>query len=1133
MILLPDRSADTGVGGCSRGTNTVDDQKKLSQGECLMLENCIPGDPPQVRNGIVDLFTDIAAIDAGGYGTAYSPETILLSDPNGKEYIFSWVKSVGLNEYVLEVINVTDQTRTALVQCMFENSYVHCSMLKMYECVYCLLDQSILNNLTHPYLKSSFIVYWDISEWSVRSWGIDVYPSITTLIVQDQINAIGNPAIAFSSITNILNNIVMVYGKNAVGKYANSLISTDMIRWTPQTINSYEYLTDENGDLLLDYLDNLNVESFVPRSNHSTIYFNNKLWIMGGETAGGNLLRGCWYSEDKGATWIVQNKVCAWSARKGFAVVNYNERLYLIGGFDGTNPLDDVWTSTDGYTWTQVTVTTPFTTRYGHTAVVFDSKIFIILGHGRTDVWESSDGGVVWTQSVVNAGAGSRKFHASIVFQGKIFVIGGLDGATYKNDVLTSTDGVTWSTLTSSPLWAIRAGHSVVEFQSDLYLYGGFNGSSYLSDCYKSVDGNTWEYSLGGLTKNKYYSTTFTYVRREDSLSKLDSIENYNYEPWSVSGSIIVVGTDEKQLTGTVSLSGTGSNNLTGVGTLFTTELVISDRVRIDGTSKYYSITAIQDDTHATLSNTTSDTYANEKFALLPADGDSITTDDFNPGIDEGIEDLNARVNFYNGSSADFSKILVIFTNNQEAIAKGATHIREYRTLAGDTSAIAAGLDHRYIKDIAITSRNPQQGKYISDDLPDSLLAGESNIVITTGFTTPPLGRFATWDKERVWMSGGGGFWYYSVGASQNVEYPQKFASLFNAYTQKVVCDPNDGQRDTGALSVQYGLFLFKEKKMFVLDNGDPVNIPRVLSMGIGFDFPNTIIFIDHPTLKNAIFGLSTEGPILLSTSGTVEFLSAAKDKNIWPKGLVYDNAVSQIATNNEWKEKVSAVWWQNSIRIIFHAEQYVPTVYGIHLDRGGEYSGSFTEVPALGNGPYFSNWPVVLIPKNTDTCYSLSSMQGTYRVSEYLKKGTYADKFGTEEFHYTLQIIIKPFGLDNNFSIFFEPINANIIASLKDTLRFSIVLEGCKSRYISNTEYAHRINTGLSVDSYNIIRKVLEIIFKGEPYDRLFTLHITKVIPFDGSFVYYGTVLNVEPKQEFEAEFYSESSELIRGWEI
>ena len=78
--------------------------------------------------------------------------------------------------------------------------------------------------------------------------------------------------------------------------------------------------------------------------------------------------------------------------------------MYLLGGIDNsTTYMNDVWSSSDGKTWTQITDNATWPKRYGHAATVFNKKIWVMGGdNGSTlnDVWYSSnDNASSWTHT--------------------------------------------------------------------------------------------------------------------------------------------------------------------------------------------------------------------------------------------------------------------------------------------------------------------------------------------------------------------------------------------------------------------------------------------------------------------------------------------------------------------------------------------------------------------------------------------------------------------------------------------------------------------------------------------------------------------------------------------------------------
>ncbi len=91
----------------------------------------------------------------------------------------------------------------------------------------------------------------------------------------------------------------------------------------------------------------------------------------------------------------------------------------------------DVWYSTDGINWTQATGSAPWQIRSNHVTVVFDGKMWLLggwqgdatAGGGtKNDVWYSTDG-ANWTQVTSSAPWGRRTSHSAVVHDGKIWIV--------------------------------------------------------------------------------------------------------------------------------------------------------------------------------------------------------------------------------------------------------------------------------------------------------------------------------------------------------------------------------------------------------------------------------------------------------------------------------------------------------------------------------------------------------------------------------------------------------------------------------------------------------------------------------------------------------------------------------------
>lgn len=147
-----------------------------------------------------------------------------------------------------------------------------------------------------------------------------------------------------------------------------------------------------------------------PRVLHHTVAFKDHLWIMGGQTlpqfasAQDMTYRDVWRSRN-GRDWTqIQPVEPFWSARGmigGTAI--YDDRMWIIGGGVYETPSrpnrishNDVWSSQDGVHWSCHTDSAPWQPRNYHEVAVFDNKLWILEGFdgqsNLNDVWWSQDG---------------------------------------------------------------------------------------------------------------------------------------------------------------------------------------------------------------------------------------------------------------------------------------------------------------------------------------------------------------------------------------------------------------------------------------------------------------------------------------------------------------------------------------------------------------------------------------------------------------------------------------------------------------------------------------------------------------------------------------------------------------------
>lgn len=154
---------------------------------------------------------------------------------------------------------------------------------------------------------------------------------------------------------------------------------------------------------------------WAPRGLHHTVAFAGYIWVMGGQTKPigvqpppEQLHRDVWRSRD-GATWELVNNAAPWPHRGmigGSAV--HRDRIWLLGGGTYDTPRtpvrvfhNDSWSTADGRNWQRHNQACLWPARQYHEVAVFDDRLWVLEGWdghaNRKDVWHSADG-VEWQE---------------------------------------------------------------------------------------------------------------------------------------------------------------------------------------------------------------------------------------------------------------------------------------------------------------------------------------------------------------------------------------------------------------------------------------------------------------------------------------------------------------------------------------------------------------------------------------------------------------------------------------------------------------------------------------------------------------------------------------------------------------
>ncbi len=220
----------------------------------------------------------------------------------------------------------------------------------------------------------------------------------------------------------------------------------------------------------------------------TTLVYQDRVWIMGG-WAGGRLpgasaSNQVWCSAD-GAKWQCATAKAPWPARLGAAGAVFQGKMWLLGGieryYDGDQLLGDVWNSTDGVHWNQVTKKAPWPARAYHGVLVYQNKLWLMGGGNYmptycafNDVW-CSDDGREWKQVAGRAAWAPRIWFSSLVYRDRMWLLGGWSNRPSKNwgDVWYSSDGARWKQLTAEPSWSPRHEQSAYVFDDKLWIVAG------------------------------------------------------------------------------------------------------------------------------------------------------------------------------------------------------------------------------------------------------------------------------------------------------------------------------------------------------------------------------------------------------------------------------------------------------------------------------------------------------------------------------------------------------------------------------------------------------------------------------------------------------------------------------------
>ena len=366
-----------------------------------------------------------------------------------------------------------------------------------------------------------------------------------------------------------------LYISNSVEIFASTPSPTPTV--TPTFTPAATFVTGTG----MDWVIAINNAAFNDRYGHASVSYNGYMWVIAG-VSGGLYRNDVWRSAD-GIDWELVTGNAGFAPRYGCRASVFNAgdgpKIYMMGGYDGTTYMKDVWKSSDGKNWTLVTHGAAYGSKFMPGFVAYNNKLWVLGGDDGTtagkDVW-SSVNGADWVAVTKNAAFGQRTYWDAAVFNGEMWVAGGTtDGATFQAGSYHSSDGIVWTAGPSLPV-GVR-NHRLLGFKGRLYLAGGFESPGTYSRRVESTDGTAaWVDSINPApwSARGYH----TFIEHEDKMFVIAGYDGTGKtDVWQSPPTPIPCDLD---IGGTVTLTG-GNYNLCSVRVRSGATLYIAGAVTI------------------------------------------------------------------------------------------------------------------------------------------------------------------------------------------------------------------------------------------------------------------------------------------------------------------------------------------------------------------------------------------------------------------------------------------------------------------------------------------------------------------------------------------------------------------------
>lgn len=147
----------------------------------------------------------------------------------------------------------------------------------------------------------------------------------------------------------------------------------------------------------------------------------------------------------------------------------FKNKLWMIGGNNGTTVFADAWASTDAVHWEKTAERLPFGPREGQQFVILRDTLYM-LSH---DVWSSTDG-IHWKRVAERITEGDIYGYTAVAFDDMIWLLGYNRSGRFSSEVLASSDGRKWEPQRAP--WSPRGGIAACVHKGRIIITGGKYG---------------------------------------------------------------------------------------------------------------------------------------------------------------------------------------------------------------------------------------------------------------------------------------------------------------------------------------------------------------------------------------------------------------------------------------------------------------------------------------------------------------------------------------------------------------------------------------------------------------------------------------------------------------------------------